>query len=164
MSQEEATAWFNAVYREQGKQLFAQAMRRLNNNKDLAEELVQETFALFWEKLHELCDHPNLPGWLSITLRNLIHDKTSSASYCRELPMEAALGCSAEEPPPDPEEVLPAGLNKRDREVLILRYVEDLPYEEIARRMHISVPTSRARVSRAKRRCKTLLEREKRRR
>lgn len=162
MSREEATAWFDTVYREQGKRLFAQAMRRLNN-EDMSKDLVQETFALFWEKVHEFCDHPNLPGWLSITLRNLIRDKTNSASYCRELPMEAARSCSTEDSSA-PDAALPAGLTKQEHDILVLRYVEDLPYDEIARRLNISVENSRARVSRAKRRCKDLMEREKRRR
>ena len=51
-----------------------------------------------------------------------------------------------------------ARLPKLDREAILLRFFEDLEYEEIAQRLGITEPTARKRVSRALARLQTSLE------
>lgn len=43
-------------------------------NISLAEEAVQETFAIACEKPAQLCNSPNPGGWLMNTLKNVIHN------------------------------------------------------------------------------------------
>jgi RNA polymerase sigma-70 factor (ECF subfamily) len=55
------------------------------------------------------------------------------------------------------EEILPQGLTAEERQLLIWYFKEQLAYEEIAGRLHISVLACRTRVFRAKEHCSALL-------
>jgi RNA polymerase sigma-70 factor (ECF subfamily) len=55
------------------------------------------------------------------------------------------------------EEILPQGLTTEERQLLIWHFREQLAYDEIAERLHISVLACRTRVFRAKEHCKALL-------
>lgn len=61
--------WVEGLFREEYPKLVGFANKRLQN-EDQAQELVQETFKLLWEKSEDLQDHPNIRGWLRSTLKN----------------------------------------------------------------------------------------------
>lgn len=63
------SAWVEGLFREEYPKLVSFANKRLQN-EDQAQELVQETFKLLWEKSESLMDHPNIRGWLRSTLKN----------------------------------------------------------------------------------------------
>lgn len=60
--------WFDQLYREHSARLFKQAYYVLHNSH-LAEDLVEETFLILLYKQQDLVKHPNLAGWLSLTLK-----------------------------------------------------------------------------------------------
>ena len=110
----------------------------------VAEELVQETFLRF----HQVADEVENPrGWLYRSLRNL------ALNHLRDRPKEAALE-EDKTPPQDarlPAEslgreeavglvrLLLAEMSPEDRDLIQLKYHEELKYQEISRRTGLSV-------------------------
>ena len=52
---------------------------RLTGDKDLAEDLCQDTFLLAILHYDELVDHPSPGGWLTLTLLNLVRNARQKA-------------------------------------------------------------------------------------
>ena len=76
----------------------------------------------------------------------------------REVPLDLEhQGVPASEKPGRLEEILPFGLSGGDRQLLIWYYEDNLPHEEIARRLNCSVHACHMRLSRARGRCCRLL-------
>lgn len=152
--------WFNQLYREHSARLFKQAYYVLHDSH-LAEDLVEETFLIFLYKQSDLVEHPNIAGWLSLTLKNLVFDELKSSRHRLEIPLNPDYGATCVDTYPQPlEEVLPKELLPKEREILLLLFEEQLSYEEIAQRLGISVLNCRTRAFRAKRHYKGLIEKE----
>lgn len=152
--------WFDQLYREHSARLFKQAFYVLHD-RHLAEDLVSETFLILLYKQQALRDHPNILGWLSQTLKNLIYDEIKSARHRLETPLvydNAAFTMDTYRQALD--ELLPKELLPKEREILILLFEEQFSYEEIAQRLGISVSNCRTRAFRAKAHYKALLMKE----
>jgi RNA polymerase sigma-70 factor (ECF subfamily) len=124
---------------------------RLSGNPSLAEDLVQETFLRALEKVPRGAgDHPR--AWIFRVARNLLYDHLRRAK--REeasLEEEVRLGQSFE--PPDSlgvQRVLKR-LPPQYREILLLREVEGMSYEEISRAMGLSLSHVKVLLHRARR-------------
>jgi RNA polymerase sigma-70 factor (ECF subfamily) len=142
--------WFDQLYLENSPRMIRQAFYLLKNQQ-IAEELVNEAFLILLYKRRDLEQHPNLPGWLSQTLKNLIADELKSARHRLELPLNTDMDIPAAEPYDPPlNELLPNGLSQKEREILILFYEKQLSYEQIAAQLNISVLNCRTRLFRAK--------------
>lgn len=152
--------WFDALYKDNFPRMIKQATYLLKNQQ-IAEELVNEAFLILLYKRDQLQTHPNISGWLTRTLKNLILDELKSAKHRLELPLnedidiphDGAYGQSL-------SDCLPKGLTPKEKEILILYYDKQLPYEQIAACLHISVLNSRTRLFRAKAHYKELLAKE----
>jgi RNA polymerase sigma-70 factor (ECF subfamily) len=156
----EQNEWFDQLYREHSARLFKQAFYVLKD-KHLAEDLVEETFLILLCKQHELGEHPNIAGWLSQTLKNLIYDELKSARHRLEMPLVYDATAATQDTYHQPlDELLPKGLFPKEREILILLFEEQLSYEEIAKRLGISVLNCRTRAFRAKSHYKALLSKK----
>lgn len=152
--------WFDELYRNNSARLFKQAFYVLHD-RHLAEDLVSETFLILLYKQQALLNHPNIVGWLSQTLKNLIYDEMKSARHRLETPLvydTAAFTMDTYHQALD--ELLPKELLPKEREILILLFEEQLSYEEIAQRLGISVLNCRTRAFRAKAHYKELLAKE----
>ncbi|NLC73588.1 MAG: RNA polymerase sigma factor [Ruminococcaceae bacterium] len=143
-------AWFEQVYRKNYAQLLKLSYYTLND-RHLCEDLVEDVFYILLKKQDELMPHPNIAGWLTITLKHLIYDELKSAKHRLELPLcfesDKAAYDAYEEPL---SSILPEGLRPKEREIFILLYEEQLSYEEIACRLGITEANCRARAYRAK--------------
>jgi len=113
------------------------------HRRTVAEELVQEAFL----RLHKVWDQVENPrGWVYRCLRNL------ALNALRDRPRETAMG----EEPASPDERLPretlgrneaigtvrmllSEMAEEDRDLIRLKFLEELPYEEISRRTGLSV-------------------------
>lgn len=156
----EQNEWFDQLYREHSARLFKQAYYVLHDSH-LAEDLVEETFLILLYKQRDLVNHPNLAGWLSLTLKNLIFDELKSARHRLEMPLISDDTASSVDTYHQAlDELLPKGLFPKEREILILLFEEQLPYEEIALRLGISVLNCRTRAFRAKTHYKALIAKE----
>lgn len=150
--------WFDSLYRENAPRMVKQAMY-LIRNKQIAEEIVNEAFLILLYKKCDLVSHPNIQGWLSQTLKNLVSDELKSAKHQLELPLNSGMDIPVTHTYQQSlSEVFPQGLTAKDQEILILFYEKQLSYEQIADRLHILAMNCRTRMFRAKAHYKKLLE------
>lgn len=153
--------YFDALYRENHPRMVKLATYLLNNQQ-IAEDLVNEAFLIFLYKQSKLVAHPNISGWLSQTLKNLIADELKSARNRLELPLYDEIDIPAEDKYEQSlYESLPEELPPLDRAILTLFYEKQLPHAEIARYLNISVLSCRTRLYRAKKRCSEILHKHK---
>lgn len=156
----EQSEWFDQLYREHSARLFKQAYYVLHD-RHLAEDLVEETFLILLYKQSDLVKHPNLAGWLSLTLKNLIYDELKSARHRLEVPLISDnTATSSDTYYQSLDELLPKGLFPKEREILILLFEEQLSYDEIAQHLGISVLNCRTRAFRAKAHYRALISKK----
>ena len=128
---------------------------------DTASDLAQETLIAAYECLDRMRDLSSFPAWIAGILRNKFRNlgrKNPAATVSLEQLMEAGFdppgGDSA---PATSDEVLGTilkcveSLPEMYRETLLLRYVEDLSYKEIAEFLGLPVTTVAMRLTYARR-------------
>ncbi|MBR3763958.1 MAG: sigma-70 family RNA polymerase sigma factor [Clostridia bacterium] len=126
----------------------------------LAEDAVQETFLKAWRAMGKFRGECSEKTWLTRIAVNVCRDMQRTAWFRRldrrivpeELPLTA--------PEPDDPALAEAimALPARDREVILLRYYEQLPPEAIARLLRIPLNTVKSRLARAKKKLRQTLE------
>jgi len=124
-----------------------------------AEDAAQETFAIACRNLRKLRDRDKFAGWLAGICRNV----------AKQINRREILENTHR--PPDPQEQPDSNLfadevrqivwqlRRRDREPIVLRYYDNLPYEQIAGVLGISVQAVHGRLIRAKRKIEKELKR-----
>lgn len=144
---------------EYGNKLM-QLASRYTGDIDLAEDLVQETMLIACYKVTTLKNHKNQKGWLYKTLWNLMTREMSKA-YHREVALDVDYieGNSGIDLPM--EYFLPRGLEHKEREIILMRIDRDMSYAEIAEMKGLTQDACRQQLSRAVRRCRELMEKEK---
>lgn len=127
----------------------------LTRDGTAAEDITSETFVRAWSRFEQIRTE-SVKGYLLATARNLALAET------RRRRGQRPLGDGHRDPRRDPAEraeerreldsVLEAlsGLPEAEREALALRAIEQLPYEEVARVLGISVVAAKVRVHRAR--------------
>ncbi|HPS01869.1 MAG TPA: RNA polymerase sigma factor [Candidatus Sumerlaeota bacterium] len=136
---------------------------------DTAADLTQETLVAAYEALDRVRDRDAFPAWLAGILRNkfrnlgryecrrptLSLDELREAGFDPRAPDSAHPGRAAEQ-----REVWQAleGLAPQHREVLLMRYSDDLSYDDIARYLDLPVTTVTSRLGHAR---KALIQRAK---
>ena len=150
-------AWFDPIYADNYQRLVKLAYYMLWD-ADMAEDIVQNAFSALLLKRDELRNHPKIPGWLVMTVRNMVGNELNKARHSREVPLSPEHAASSDEPQPDFLSLLPAGLSESEREILYLHIEAGLSHEEIAARMGCRPETSRMRLTRARQKCRRLLQ------
>lgn len=116
----------------------------LTGRREVAEDVVQDAFL----RLHTHWDEvENARAWLFRCVRNL--SLNHLRDHAREVSEEAGKGAASAERPPDAAvgrmeavgmvRMLVAELPEADRELVRLKYEEELKYEEISKRTGMSV-------------------------
>ncbi|RBY93696.1 RNA polymerase subunit sigma-70 [Blastococcus sp. TF02-8] len=138
---------------------------------DLADDLLSETFLVaFRRRASYRADHLEVRPWLLGIATNLVHGhvRTEQRRY-RALAREAARPPGHPDDPGDSADRLDAealrgplaaalaGLERRDRDALLLLAWGQLGYEEIAAVLDVPVGTVRSRLHRARRRTRAAL-------
>lgn len=154
--------WFDQLYLDNYDRLKSCAYRSLGNAM-LADELVQETFLILLSRQQELKKkrHPNIEGWLVITLQNLIKNELARAMHRKECPLFDENVVVAMEQYESLEDSLPRSLTPDERQVMLWSYEERLDTKEIARRLKTPESTVRVRLFRARQKYKKFSENEK---
>lgn len=126
----------------------------------LAEDAAQETFIKAWRSMGRFRGECSERTWLMRIAVNICRDVRRTAWFRRldrrVTPEELPLCAPAPQEPALAEAI--ARLPLRDREVILLRYYEQQPPEEIARLLSIPVNTVKSRLARAKKKLKQMLE------
>jgi RNA polymerase sigma-70 factor (ECF subfamily) len=122
-------------------------------DKDLAEDIAQETFVKACLKLKELKDKRKFAAWLAVICRNICVDVTrKNRNYIAENPPVKAAYQDVEDFE-DEERVkqVISQLPEKLREIIYLKFYEGLSYEKITKILGISSHAIHGRLKRAKR-------------
>jgi len=155
------------IFREESGRSVA-ALIRVFGDIDLAEDAVQEAFAVALRKWPAQGLPPNPGGWITTTARNRAIDHLRRQSRGRELLSEVAVLESGHDDPGMPEEVGPVqddrlrliftcchpALSTQAQVALTLRLLGGLSTNEVARSFLVAEPTMARRLVRAKRKIK----------
>ena len=152
-------AFFDKLYLENYDGLFKYAYR-LTYEKNMAEEIVQDTFLVAYKKIEVLHKHENPIGWLYVTVKNIT--KTHMREYlkikkCFSLE-EHEIAVRDEE---SEELLLLNYLNEDETNIMIKFYIEKKSLDEISKEYGISLPASKMRLKRARDKFKYRYEKEK---
>ena len=159
----------NRFVSEHLRRIFVQIYRIVDNVAD-AQDLTQETFIKALQRQEQLKDGQKAVQWLSRIATNTAIDfmrRSARASFCD---IEFAPESHAESPEQEllrseHHDYLEDGLrllSPRERAALILRDVEGLPAEEVARHLNCSKATVRSHIANARTKFRRYIERRKR--
>jgi RNA polymerase sigma-70 factor (ECF subfamily) len=142
-------------------------------DRDAVDDVVQETFAKAWFRIESFQGDSGLYTWLYRVAVNACKDHIKQR---RRRPMGSLESLSPEGPLPTDAPPMLEGLARRElrlavraaidalppkfRAVLALREIEGMAYHEIAQVLGLSLGTVESRLFRARRRLKSLLERD----
>jgi RNA polymerase sigma-70 factor, ECF subfamily len=155
------------IFREESGRSVA-TLIRVVGDIDLAEDAVQEAFAVALHKWPDEGLPPNPGGWITITARNRAIDHLRREARGRELLGEVAVLSSGDQEPGMPEEVGPVqddrlrliftcchpALSAQAQVALTLRLLGGLSTDEVARAFLVTEPTMATRLVRAKHKIK----------
>jgi RNA polymerase sigma-70 factor (ECF subfamily) len=129
------------------------ASYRILRDADQADDAVQSVFLTMLGRAHELTRHVSLAGWLYVAAirTSLAMTRSEAARRKRE-----RIATTRHPQPSAPNDLVAydlvnaiAKLNEADREVVLLRYGQDLTHEEIGLRVNLSTDAVRMRLDRA---------------
>lgn len=159
----------NRFVSENIRRIFAQIYRMVGNVAD-AQDLTQEAFIKAIQRQDQLKDEQKAAHWLSRIATNTAIDfvrRSGRATFCEiedapeghfDTPEELLLRS-------EQREYLQEGLrllSARERAALLLRDVEGLPAEEVAKRMGCSKATVRSHIANARTKFRRFIEKRKR--
>lgn len=135
---------------------------RLTRSHDDALELAQETFIHAWTALERWQAQARFSTWLFQIARNQAIDLLRRTQRVDFVEFDASVADSLADSAPTPEEALHSTQRLRaleralqrlpteHREILLLREIEDLSYDEMAAVLNISLGTVKSRIARAR--------------
>ncbi|SPE35401.1 RNA polymerase, sigma-24 subunit, ECF subfamily [Candidatus Sulfopaludibacter sp. SbA6] len=159
----------NRFVSEHLRRIFVQIYRIVENVAD-AQDLTQEAFIKALQHKDQLKDEQKAAHWLSRIATNTAIDflrRSGRATFCE-------IGEAPESHAESPEQTVLRSehrsyledglrlLSPRERAALMLRDVEGLPAEEVARRMDCSKATVRSHIANARTKMRRYMERRKR--
>ena len=170
-------AEFTKFMRTYQNMVFSTAAR-LSGNDAQAEDIAQEVFLRAHRKFDELRDNPRAAGWLKTVATNLtfthltryrkrwvFFSQLQSADEAEDDPvLDFASDESVVEEVRDDErhdyvEAALGELPEHQRVPLVLFHFEEMPYEDIARRLSVSLPKVKTDIHRARQALSKILER-----
>lgn len=135
---------------------------RLTRSPDDALELTQETFLHAYQALARWTPDARFSTWLFRIARNLAFDWLRRGKRVAFVPWDEDQAASHPDPAPAPDAVLETaqrfqGLEKalarlppEHREILLLREIEEMSYEDIAAVLQLNIGTVKSRIARAR--------------
>ena len=170
---------YNVMVTRHYDRIFTRVSQLLNNKQD-AEEVTQDAFIRAQRGLENFRGDASFYTWLYQIATNLAHNRywywfrrkrdqsislDQPLSDDGSLTLENVMPCSGENPAEavvtqefvDRVSDCMQGLNEKHKEVLILRNLKNLTYDEIAQQLEISVGTVKSRIARARESLRGLL-------
>ena len=150
---------FGALYERYHSSMVALAYSMLAD-RDLAEDAAQEVFAIACRDLRSLKSKERFAAWLAGICRNVSRQMLRSKN--RDVALNAqgsAKNADSEQHRADAIRWAVWQLRPAERELIVLRYYDNLPYEQIAQVLDISIQAVNGRLVRAKRKIAKYLKR-----
>ncbi len=154
---------FAELVRRHVNLVYSAALRQVNGDAHLAQDVAQTVFTDLARKARSLVGHESLTGWLYTSAhfaaakiaRTENRRLDREEKFMRELSNESAEAGRVTPCAPDWEQVRPAldeamhELKENDREAILLRYFENRPFAEVGAKLGLNENTARMRVERA---------------
>jgi len=135
---------------------YARFAARMLGSADAAEDAVQDAFIRAFEQLQQCRDPDNFAGWFFLILRNRCLAERRRTARAGSSTDAAAVPAAEQADGPVVQQERRRALQQalleltpEQREVFVLKHVEDLSYEEIAGRLGASIPSLKMRMHRA---------------
>lgn len=173
--QQDDPAAFDELVRRYKDRLYA-FIDQMVHNRPLAQDLLQECFIRLWRHKMKYRNIARFSTWLYTIAGNLVR------SEMRRLAREPRVDLEPRDPSERPIELPHPGMSvdqqvhrnmtvervraaidrlpEEFREVIILRELEELSYEEIVEMLRVPLGTVKSRINRARARLQTLLSRQ----
>ncbi len=155
-------------YNEFRIKLFNYCLSRLGGSREAADDCVQETFVVFYNKLLEGETFENPRAFLYRTADNFIRrqKQKDAADARRQMPLEDAVDVGITDEYlsrldqidyEECAEILLNLLNSEEKQIYDLRYVRKIGVDEIAEMLGISRPAASMRLMRLRNKIKTMV-------
>lgn len=161
LAQQGNRAAFAALVRRYQDRIY-RFLVRLTRSPDDALELTQETFLNAYQAMPRWTPTARLSTWLFRIARNLAFDWLRRGKRVAFVPLDEDEDAHYLDPAPGPDAVLEtlqryqgleaalARLPAEHREILLLREIEEMPYEDIAAVLDLNLGTVKSRLARAR--------------
>ncbi|MFH1882449.1 MAG: RNA polymerase sigma factor [Planctomycetota bacterium] len=150
---------FGALYERYHSSMVALAYSMLAD-RDLAEDAAQDVFAIACRDLKSLKSKERFAAWLAGICRNTARQiLRSKGRYVTPSVRHSAGNTDIEQNRADAVRRAVWQLRSAERELIVLRYYDNLPYEQIAQVLDISIQAVNGRLIRAKRKIAEHLKR-----
>ena len=160
-SKQEADFAFRIIYDKYSPRLHAYCMRVLNNREE-AEDIYQETFVKFYQKVDASLHEGSIQGFLITIARNLcLNAKRDKRETVGLEEFHMIINGEEEHEQKEVFNLIRTAMELLEfeyREPLVLRLYDGLSYEEIADVCQITPENARKRVFRAKQKIKAIIE------
>ncbi|HVU37766.1 MAG TPA: sigma-70 family RNA polymerase sigma factor [Opitutales bacterium] len=149
-------AAFAEVVRRQVDLVYSAALRVVNGDTHLAEDVTQTVFTALAHDAHSLAGHPSIVGWLHTTARHTaikavrgefrrrIREQEASAMQN----LDSVVAINWEQIRPSLDEAI-GQLSDRDREAILLRFFKGLGHREVGEVLGLTEDAARKCVERA---------------
>jgi RNA polymerase sigma-70 factor (ECF subfamily) len=130
-------------------------INRLLDNSELTEDIFQDTWLTVIKKIHALREIDAFPAWLYRIARNKVYQQHRTKKTVAELNENIAIEDHLEEDDFSGEDAAKVHRGLKElppeyREVLMLRFLEQMPYQQIAQVLNCKLGTVRSRIYYAK--------------
>jgi RNA polymerase sigma-70 factor (ECF subfamily) len=124
-----------------------------------AEDAAQESFLRIWKSMERYRGQSALGTWIFSIARNVCLTAIAKRAARRSVPIDEAAHDALERPDRQPDIVRMVGqLPDNYRQVVMLFYMEDRSYEEVARLLDLPVGTVKTHLHRARQQLATIMK------
>ena len=128
--------------------------RRVGGDNEMVEDLIQDLFLKLYQKKIILEDNTKLRSFLFRALKNLIYNQLLRNSKLQSLPdydfafdldytIDEQLSWMHDQGLPDEVHHILKGLTGRQKEIIYLRFIHEMSFEEISEIMKINIQSAR---------------------
>lgn len=134
--------------------------RRVGGDNEMVEDLIQDLFLKLYQKKIILADNTRLRPFLFRALKNLIYNQLLRNEKLRPLPnydlafdlnytIDEQLSLTHDQGLSDEVHRILKGLTGRQKEIIYLRFVHEMSFEEISEIMEINIQSARNLLTRS---------------
>lgn len=165
--------WTEKIILENHQNLYntgRRILKKYHEGIELLPDDIQEVYSIMWMKKKELIEHPNISGWLVETLKNVISNRMrgvfkdkQNQSFSlddeekvrKRKDLEVAADQSKNtEATMDKLDRIRERLGKKNTDLLLKYYGQNIPPAKLAEKMHMTEGALRVKITRLKKKLK----------